>query len=179
VAFTTIPAAGAKLRASVLNSLITELRPIEAVKTGDTSRTSDASLTDDGDLTVALPANTTWEYTLVLLLNSAANAAGDFNAQMTFPANATHMYGAVGLDDALASGQVTDLRSEAGTRDTTSPSATFQFGTSTTVTTAVVTGRIELGATAGSLTLQWGQLASNANATTVQDGSYLVAHRVS
>ena len=54
MAFTTVPASGAKLRASVLEDLVVEVRPVSAVKTATTSRSSTTSRTADPDLSVTL-----------------------------------------------------------------------------------------------------------------------------
>lgn len=178
MAFTTIPSAGAKLRASVLSALITEVRPISAVKTVDTSRASDATRTADPDLTISLPANSTWAFTFTLILTSAANAAGDFTGEIQFPASAVVMDGVHGLVDTLASGRSADLLAHGFTRDSSSPTPQFDIGCSTLATAVMIQGRIELGATAGSLLLAWGQLASNGNATVLQDGSTLHAVRL-
>lgn len=176
--FTTIPTSGAKFRASDLAALITEVRPVSAYKTADTTRANDATRTADPHLTIALPANSTWDWDLSLIINSVANAAGDFTGEMAFPASATLSYGSLSLVDTIASGQSADLKAEGASVDSTSPSDSFDIGCSTVETHALITGRIVLGATAGSLTLNWGQLVSNANGTTLQNGCRLVAHRV-
>jgi hypothetical protein len=178
VSFTLLPAAGQVIRASVLEAAIAELRPLQADKTSDTSRNTTVVRVADPDLTLALPANSTWEYTLMLILNSAANAAGDFSGEMAFPSGAVHAFGSHGVDIALPSGQSADLSADSDTRDATSPSADFGVGCSTLTTSVFVHGRVEIGATPGSLTLNWAQNTSNANNTTVQDGSFMVAHRI-
>ena len=178
MAFTVVPSAGAKLRASVLSALITELRPVSAVKTSDTSRNTTTSRTADPDLSVAVPANSTWDYELLIVATSAANAAGDISIEMQYPSGATHMYGAHGVVDTLASGASADLFAGTDSRDNTSPSAALSFGLSTTFTSILVSGRVEIGATPGNLLLAWAQSASNANNSTVKNGSRLVAHRV-
>jgi len=177
MAFTTIPAAGAKLPASVLSALITELRPVSAFKTVDTSRASTVARVADPDLSVTLPADSDWDFELVLLISSAANAAGDFSGEFAYPTGAAISHLTLGLVDTLASGISADLSADGNTRDATSPSNAFDLGCSTAVVCALVSGRIEVGSTAGALTLNWAQLASNANATVVQDGSRLVARR--
>lgn len=180
MAFTVIPSAGAKIRSTVLTALITELRPITAEKGGDTTRTSDATRTADPDLVIALPASSTWDFEGNILVSSAANAAGDFQMELTYPANANVTLVGFGLDDTLASGTVDNLRSDArSNQDPTSPTVAIQCGASTTQTSLKISGRITLGATAGNLTVAWGQLTSNVNGTTLQNGSYITARRVS
>ncbi len=180
MAFTTLPPAGAKLPASTLASLITEVRPISAFKSASTSRASTIVRVADPDLVIALPANTTWDFDMILQLRGAANAAGDFSGEFSFPASSVVSYTAHGLVDTLASGQSADLQADAsGGRDAASPTNSFDFGVSTSFTSVLVSGRIELGATAGSLSFNWAQQSSNVNATIVEAGSRLIATRVS
>lgn len=179
MAFTTLPSAGSKLRASVLTSLVTELRPIIAVKTADTSRASTIVRTADPDLVVALPGNSIYDFELMLILTSAADAAGDFSGEVQWTApTAVVMLGSLGLTEVLATGRTADLVAWGRPRDSASPSANFDHGVSTSGTHLLVSGRIEIGATGGNLLLAWAQLASNINATVLQDGSYLTAYRV-
>src|SRR5690349_14571071 len=145
-------------------------------KAAATSRNTTTSRTADPELTLSLPANSTWDFECHLLLNSAANAAGDFAGEFTYPGLATVDHGSLGLIDTLASGGSADLHAGTATsNDTTSPTTFFVFGTSTTLTYAVIFGRIALGATAGSLTLAWAQFGSNGNNTNVNIGSKLLA----
>jgi hypothetical protein len=178
VTFTTIPTSGSKVRASTFSDLITEVRPLSAVKTGDTSRVNNTRSADP-DLTIALPANSVWDFELKLLITSAANAAGDFAADLAYPAGAVVSALTHGLDLALPSGTFGDLKAIGITRDSTSPTFSFGIGCSNTPTALYVAGRIEVGATPGSLTLEWAQNATDAvNATTLQDGSTMTCHRV-
>lgn len=179
MAFTTLPSAGSKLRASTVTSLITELRPISVVKTADTSRNSTIARTADPDLTIALPVNSSWEFELVIIVTTDANAAGDFSGEMAFPAGAVIQFAVHGLDLALPSGQSADLHADISTRDGTSPSGSFDYGAAITDTGIILLGVLEMGSTAGNLTLNWAQQASNINNTNVRNGSYLTAHRIS
>lgn len=179
MSFTTLPGAGAPLRAVLLSALVTELRPVSAFKTSATSRASVTALAADPDLTIALPANSVWDWELRLVLFSAANAAGDFAGAMSYPADGVCSFSSVGSSDTLASGSsAPDTSTRGQSRDGATPSASFSFGCSTTENGALVLGRIEIN-TAGSLTLTWAQLGSNVNATFLQDGSCLIARRAS
>lgn len=147
-------------------------------KSSATSRNTTAARVADPDLTLSLPANSTWDWECHLLLSSAANAAGDFAGEFTYPGLATVDHGSFGLIDTLASGGSADLNAGTATsNDTTSPTTFFAMGTSTVITYALIMGRIALGATAGSLTLAWAQFGSNGNNTTVNIGSKLIARR--
>lgn len=148
-------------------------------KSGDTTRTSTITRTADPDLALALPANSTWEFTGALILTSAANAAGDFSYEWQFPASATLTAVNHGMDIGLASGSVGTIEAVVQANQTgTSPTTAQNYGCSTTQTGVIVTGRIVLAGTAGSLTLAWAQQSSNASGTTLQNGSYITARRV-
>lgn len=179
MAFTTPPPAGAKLRASVLSSLVTETRPISAEKASATSRNTTVTNTADPDLSIALPASSTWDLTAKLLLSSAANAAGDFKFEWQYPANATLTSTPLALVATLASGTSADVEAGATAPDATSPSSGHAFGCSTNIATALCTGRVTLGATAGNVLIAWSQQNSNGSNTTVNAGSSVTAVRVS
>ena len=174
--FTTLPPAGAKLPASTLFSAINELRPVEGRKTSNETRTSTAVEASDAQVRVALPANTEWELALLLLVNSAANAAGDFSFHLEAPAGASLQIGAHGLDPALPSGTIASLTARAST---TTPTASFAIGTSTTATSILAFARVTMGATAGDVILFWAQQTSNVNATSLLSGSRIIARRLS
>lgn len=176
--FTAIPAAGAKLRGSVLNSLITEVRPVPAFKAATTSRNTTASPTADPDLVLALVASAVYDFEFVLGLSSAADAAGDFQSQFSYPADATVTVMSWGLTTALASGSVGDMEAVGRMLDAATPTTAINIGCSTTVTGYLIKGRITT-VTAGNLTLLWAQQASNGNNTNLLGGSYAVARRLS
>lgn len=175
--------AGRKLRASELKAIADQVDALtssyfeEARKTALTSRASTTVQAADPHLTIPLPASTVWHFSAVLLVSSAANAAGDLAFQFTAPAGATLDVGHLALHDSLASGS-SGTAEGAGVGGSGSPSLLMAAGASTTVTTVQVEGRIVFGVTAGSLTLTWAQLASNANATTLNVGSKLTARRL-
>lgn len=147
-------------------------------KAAATSRNTTVTRTADPELTLSLPVNSVWDFECHLLLTSAANAAGDFAGEFTFPAGCTVDHGSLGLTDVLASGNIGDVTAGTATsNDSSSPSLFAGIGCSTTMTFAVYFGRIAIGATPGSLTLAWAQLSSNANNTTVNIGSKLIARR--
>lgn len=178
--FTTVPAAGAKLRAATLSALITELRPVYAVKSATTSRNTTTTVTADPHLSIALPADSQWDIQADLWVSSAANAAGDFRYGWTFPTGASLDMGSHGLIDTIASGSVGDIDTEVRvSADTSSPSAETSNMASTTATLITPRGRITVGSTAGNLVLTWAQLASNGNNTNLLIGSKLVARRLS
>ena len=178
MAFTTIPSSGAKLRASVLEALVTEVRPVPAVKAGDTSRNTTTTHTADPDLSVTLPPGT-WRVEFDGTLTSAANAAGDFSYRWAYPSDATMSEGVHGVVDTLASGQVaTDMNVAGSSADATSPSAAKNIGASTSVTYFLAVAIVTI-VTTGAVVIEWAQASSNANNTTLKAGSTLTATRLS
>lgn len=169
-----VPAAGDKPTAAQLATWV----PLSAYKFVGTSRTSTATPAADPDLTVALPASTTWDFDGLLLPTSAANAAGDFMFQFTYPASATLSFGAWGLHNTLASGSQSDLEGAATSADSATPSGLYVAGCSTSMTGVFFKGRIIVSGTPGSLVVSWSQFASNVNATTLNAGSHMTCRQV-
>ena len=165
---------GQKLRASRLNAMITYMTRISASKATDTSRNTTTTNTADPDLVLPLAANTSYDVHLMLILTSAANAAGDFKAELQFPSGATCSFVPHGLIDTLASGSSGDLQAGSVSLDTSSPTGSFSAGVSTSATGVLITARVTT-VSAGDLTLAWSQLASNANNTTLKGGSTMTA----
>ena len=145
-------------------------------KTADESLNTNITVQDDNHLSIAIPQAGTYVVECIIVASSAANAAGDIKFGFTFPTGTLHMFGA-GLDTTLASGNEGTFNGRALNNDTASPTATAAYGLSTTPTHIRVT--VLLIATAsGTLTLQWAQSASNANNTTVHEGSFMLARQV-
>jgi hypothetical protein len=165
-------AAGDIILADHLNALV----PLSAVKAGTTSRNTTVTMTADPDLAITFPASTTWDFELLLFLVSAANAAGDFKCELSWTGTATVSAADVALSDALPSGVFADLAALGVPLDTTTPAGTWGFGTSTSTTNAQLFGHITT-TTSSVLTLNWAQLASNGNNTSVLAGSKFVARR--
>lgn len=168
MALTTIPAAGAKLRGSVLNSLITEVRQVSAIKTADESVTSSAVLQNDDVLTVALEASARYKFGLFLRYDAVA--ASDIRTQMSLPASATAFYTADGVPVAGTAFSLFDAIE--------STLFIFEGAGAGSIRNVTFIGHI-LTSTAGSATLQWAQGTSGGTATIVKAGSMLWAERLS
>lgn len=167
-------ASGMKLTPARLNAL----NPVEAVKAGDTPRSSNITLTADPDLTVTIPATSaTYELTAHLFATSAANAAGDIQYDWTYPTGATLTWGAAGPHNTLASGSQADGEWTAVMLDGSSPSGAIPYGASQAGAGTLVIGRLVVGSTGGNLTLRWAQQSSNASATVLKAGSYIRIRR--
>lgn len=174
MAFTSLPLALDELTAAKLEALITELRPVSAVKSADTSRNTTTTFSADPHLALNLSAGRTYHIIGNLYLTSAANAAGDFQYRWAWTNDMNVRMGGIGAVDTLASGSSGDGQFARNQSDTTSPTNALSYGVSTTGTNVLVTARV-LVTTAGTLTLNWTQLSSNANNTTLEAGSWLTA----
>ena len=170
MALTDIPAAGAKLRASVLSSLILEVRDLNVTKGGDES-ISNQTLQNDDALLLAVAASSEYRG-LLSAYYTGGNAAGDIQFAFTFPAGATCHFGGAGLHNSLASGSSADVEMVARL-SATSGTTNIPYGASTSANTAIIPILLTTGANAGTLQLQWAQQATNATATVLKAGSYM------
>lgn len=162
MAFTTIPAAGAKLRASVLNSLLTEVRPLPARKEATETVNNSATLQNDDDLFVAVTASAVYNLDGRLLYNG--NSTADFKIGWTFPTGLTMSYTILGVYVATPT-----VFSTSDFIQTSNP-ALEGAGADRT---AIMWGRVIVSSTAGTLQLQWAQNTANASNTTLLAGSYI------
>lgn len=169
MSFTTIPPAGSKLRASTLNSLITEVRPIAARKTANESIVSPGSSTlqNDDELFIAVEANAVYIVEFIILYTSGTTP--DIKFGLTFPAGTTGTWSGIGYDTAstfLSFGPV-------------SIASALPFGGLAADKEARLNAVVAVSSTAGTLQLQWAQNTLNASTTTVYAGSYMKATRIS
>ena len=164
--------AGDFILADHLNALV----PLVAQKSGSTPCTSDTSMNADPHLTLTFAAGTTYDFELDLLITSDSNAAGDFLCELGWTGTATVSAGVAGLINTLASGAAADLEATGAVPDSTTPTASFVVGASTSVTKAVIRGHI-VATTASTVTLNWCQFSSNASATNLLIGSTFIARR--
>lgn len=166
--------AGQPIAASDFNDWL----PKSATKAALTGRNTTTTNSADPDLSISLPATSTWRFTADLYLSSAANAAGDWRGAFTWTGTASVTYGGVGIVTAIASGGSGDGIFSPSTRlDSSTPGADFLIGCSTAGISAFITGRIVC-TTAVALTLSWSQRVSNGNDTRVLEGSSLTAVRL-
>lgn len=169
--------AGQIILADHNNDALTYAIPLTATKPLTTSRNTVTATAADPDLSLTIPAGGTWDFELPLLLSSAANAAGDFLCELGWTGTASvPNVGIHGLHNTLASGSQADLEGAGVSNDSTSPTAAFVVGTSTSTSMALIKGHI-LTSTVVVLTLNWAQFSSNANNTNLLQGSTFTARR--
>lgn len=167
MALTPIPSAGAKLRASVLRSLITELRIVAARKTADETINNTSVFQDDDELFVSLEANVVYLARVHIVYNSGATP--DFKYAFTLPSGTTApMWSFQGITTVSAfTYGVASSGGVSGLGGTGADQPVDAFG-------VVITG-----STAGTMQLQWAQETANASNTIVRAGSYLELRRIS
>lgn len=166
---------GARLTPARLNAL----RPLAVYKTAHTDRVSTTSHSDDPHLTLAVAAATVYVGRLVLFANSAASAAGDLSIRFNMPSGSEISFGINGLDPAVASGVSADLTTPMTEWSAAPPTSALNLGLSSSFTLAQVDLLLSVGATAGSLTLQWAQAAISANLSRLRKNSYMLLHQIS
>lgn len=165
MAFTSIPAAGSKLRGSVLSALITEVRPVTARKTANETVNNSAALQNDNELFVAAEAGATYDFTLFGMYTSGTTP--DLKVGWTVPSGTTMRWGASYYDTASALALTSNL----------TESSTLACGGTTFNQSFIATGVIVVGSTAGLVQMQWAQNTANASDTILYVGSYLELRR--
>jgi hypothetical protein len=132
------------------------------IKGSDTSRTTNTTLTDDPDLSIALEANTTYHFYALFTLNQGGGQPG-FKMTFVGPSGSTISWSAT-----IDSGN----NYYAGAGGTSQGSSLTSGGHG-----VVCTGSIVVGSTAGNLKLQWAQNTSHANAATIKATALLATIR--
>jgi hypothetical protein len=163
MAFTTVPAAGAKLRGSVLSSLITEVRPLSVRKGLDETVNNSTTLQNDDELFLAVEANASYWLNLRLIMNSGTTP--DFKMLFTFPAGLT-----MKLHNVEATGTLSVPY------DQTTTAAMSGTGADAIIQ---VEGRVLVSSTSGTLTLQWAQNTLTVANTIVRADSTMRLTRLS
>lgn len=167
MALTSLPAAGSKLRGSVLNSLITEVRGVYARKTADETVNNSNTLQNDDHLFVAVAANAVYDWKLVLHYNSGTTP--DLKIGWTVPTSTTMVWGGVIID---TSGAITVAAA-------LTQSSVQAIGGTGSNAFQVFTGTVVTSTTAGTLQMQWAQNTTNLSDSKILAGSELTLIRTS
>lgn len=144
-----------------------------AVKPADESVSASTTLQDDDDLSFLVGANEVWSFRAVLYVTGPGDA--DMKVNVSIPSGATRIIG-------IHATAINQLNQGNATIDTRFDDATGNLLPGTPgedrPSTQILTGVVWTGANAGSVTLRWAQLVSNATALTVRRGSHIVATRI-
>jgi hypothetical protein len=133
----------------------------------------------DPYLTLPVIANGIYQFEFHLFLFGVSTA--DVSTRVAFPTGAEISIGQQGPEVGLVSSATIGQGDWRGHEsDNTSPSITLSFGTSdlTNRVYGVVEGLATIGATSGSLTLEWGNALSNVSGVEILHGSYMILTRV-
>jgi hypothetical protein len=145
-----------------------QLAPLVARVTGSDAATSSTTLVDVTGLTLALLANTTYEFEAVLMVTTSADASGTKYAVNFSAAGATVEAAIVNPTSGTAS-RVERISAFGSTVVSTSLTTSGQSAG------VIIKGTVTTGANAGNLTVQ--HLKQSSGTSTVRVGSYLKATR--
>lgn len=145
-----------------------------ARKSADTARSSTVTATPDPHLSVAVQANATYMIEGYIIYN--ANTTGDFGMQFGTPAGATGNWNAIAWGRGATASIGTDGFTVRTNDNTINQNRTY--GGDTTDITAHVRGLVITSGTAGNVTVDWAQAASDPGATTLRTNSHIMLTRV-
>ncbi len=131
------------------------------IKTADETMTNDSTFQDDNHLFFTVLANQSWAFELFILY--FAHATPDMKLQITGPSGATASWKDVGTLDDEVSITLSD---------------SFLLSGNSALRIVCYRGIFQTSSTAGTFQIQWAQNTSNANATTMKAGSYIIAHEI-
>lgn len=146
------------------------------IKQNDESRASNTTLTDDGELTVALDASSTYFIDMMIIADS--NATADFKYAFVYTGTISSAATSEGAVDASTPGTggtgdaLGPCYNNTGSNFTTPVVRTRAGGAAGTLEGGHVRGVIVTG-TSGNLKIQWAQNVSDVGNTTVHKGSYI------
>lgn len=142
---------------------------LKAIKTAVQSKTNN-TLANDSELLLPLVANAKYQFEAYLIYDGTS--AADFKIAFTGPASATAVYAAFGPQSGVS---LTSMNSAAANLG---GSLSLANNAVNAAMCARPSGYIKTAASTGNLQLQWAQVATNATATRVFDGSWLKATRI-
>jgi hypothetical protein len=160
----------------VTADLLTSMQPLHAAKTANTSRASTTAVTADPELQLSVTANA--EYIFTFYLRIGGIQAGGIDIMMTTPSGASGSYSCTRLtaDASADTGQTEETRSS--TRITYNVETEFSPVSTSANQVLEGSGRLIMGSTAGTFSVDWAQNASNATATTMHSDSWISLRRI-
>jgi len=146
---------------------------VVARKTADETRASTTTMANDGALTIGVQANAAYALTgyIIYSQNLAASSSTGIKIGWSAPVGSTLQWTSGGTDGPTSlTGQDVTSQSLAQTRSLPSNLGTFM--------SAIPFGYLATAGSAGTLALQWAQVASNATGTVVRAGSWIRLRRI-
>lgn len=152
-----------------LQDAIADHRLVE--KTAVTNKVNN-TLANDPHLFATVEANSTYTFEMTLFVNTAASNTPDIKVALAFPASSTVSWGAIGLDVGATSTSGS-LAANAWIETVVSGAAINRAATNSGGVMLVIKGRIKVAGTAGTLQLQWAQVTTTAENTSIAAGSFM------
>lgn len=150
-------------------------KPLFAYRDADsTAKTSDTALAPDTQLTLPVPANTILTGHACLM---PSGGDGDFKMAWAFPTNARISIAPLGPHNLWSSAAALEMELDATQNQTSSPSTALTYGALGFGPTIHVDLFVQVGNTAGDITLQWAQGTSHATGTVLLKDSWLALDR--
>jgi hypothetical protein len=163
--WTTLPNAGQKPPASTLSALITELRPLMAVRTNDQTLSNNTTLQNDNQLSLAYAGPAVYDIEAVIIYQAGTTA--DFKTGFTFSNVSAMTLVIMGLDSALAYQVLTSVGYSSG-----STLGVFGGAGIGSQRWGLVKGNMTTTG-AGTLQFQWAQNSAVVENTLISSGSQL------
>ena len=164
MSFTAFPGSDAKLTAATFQALITETRPVAALKTSDgTAFPSTTALANETGMSAAVAAGVSYFFDAAVVYDAGTTA--DLKLAWTFPTSSLY-YTAASISTAGAYTPIVSIAEASGTSKSYGGLGIGTFGV------IVFTGFIVV-TTAGTLQLQRAQAVSTAENTKIKAGSWL------
>lgn len=149
------------------------IMPIPRRKLVASTRAATTTFSADTELVLPLLANTNYIVTGGMLI-TGPDGGGDFQYRWEWTGTMTIFKGGIGPVDTIASGSSGSAQFAQALSDTSSPSTAIAYAASVTGLNAQIATWVEVGATAGNLSLSWTQLSASGT-TTLNVGSWLLA----
>lgn len=160
----------------VTAALLTSMLPLEAYKTGATTRTSTAVMDDDPDLFVDLEASATYAVTFELFFG--AILAEDIRTEWAVPSGATGFKGVHGPGSTATDANADNIAMRSGVHGFTTDVVYSGVRNDNTLANYVREWGHVTTTNAGVLGLNWAQGTSGLTGTVLFAGSSLIAKRM-
>lgn len=171
-------ASGSRVRASALTALVAELQnlfsdTLKVIKPADSPARTNNTLAVDPDLSLALLASTSYDFTFKVFYGS--NATADIQFAVAFPTGAAVTWGGQRIVTAASPSGDMDAGIYVAPTSAVSPIAAAGTGGDTLI---MIEGTIVTGVTAGNVTLWWAQNTTNVSGAIVRARSTATARRI-
>lgn len=158
-------------------TLVSETSEQFVYKSADTTRASTTTLADDPDLTITLPANSVYEFDIMVLTRLESTPG----LQITPAFSGTTTWVVVDCfqsDNGATNFSASSAAYSMAQRTSNSLPMTIGFSGSSQMANWRFRGMISVGASGGTFSIQWAQYVSSATAARVERGSFMRVKKV-